>query len=137
MQFGVENIQKGQLRKKEDMQVDLEITSVIELIGELRGNICYSFSNNTAKKLVSKMMMGMPVEEMDEMAISAVAELTNMITGSAATMLSSKEIVFDITPPSIIFGEALSIGISPLEILAVDIQTQDGKIEVNIGLEKN
>lgn len=134
-QFGVKDIKRGKIQKKENMNVNLNITSVIGVVGEIRGNISYSFSKDTAKKIASTMMMGMPVETLDDMARSAIGELANMITGNAATMLASKEISFDITPPSIIFGENIYMIISSVGALAIDIETDVGNIEVNIGLE--
>ena len=50
------------------------------------------------------MMMGMPVENLDDMAISAISELGNMIMGTAATMLSENGVIIDITPPVVELG---------------------------------
>ena len=57
-----------------------------------------------ACEIASKMMMGMPVPELDEMAMSAISELGNMIMGNAATILSTKGIGIDITPPTLCRG---------------------------------
>ena len=38
---------------------------------------------NTAKDIASRMMMGMPVVELDAMARSALSELGNMMMGNA------------------------------------------------------
>ncbi len=48
--------------------------------------------------------MGMPVTELDDMAMSAISELGNMIMGNAATIFSTKGIVIDITPPTVCRG---------------------------------
>ena len=42
------------------------------------------------------MMMGMPVTELDEMSQSALSELSNMLTASAATSFSNLGITIDI-----------------------------------------
>lgn len=134
-QFGVGDVRRGKLQKKEKMRVDLDITSVISMIGQIRGNIAISLSENTAKGIVSTMMMGMPVDKIDEIAISAIGEFTNMITGNASTILSSSNLSVDTTPPSVISGTDIFFIISSVETLAIDIETQHGKIELNIGLE--
>lgn len=134
-QFGVADVRRGKLQKKEKMRVDLDITSVISVVGEVRGNIALSLSENTAKGIVSTMMMGMPVEKIDEIAISAIGEFTNMVTGNASIIFSGNNLFVDTTPPSVISGKDIFFIISSVETLAIDIETQHGKIELNIGLE--
>ena len=133
--FGAEDIKKGGIQKKDDMYVDMDITSVIGIIGAIRGNIAYSFSQDTAKKLVSAMMMGQPVNEMDMIARSAIGELANMITGTASSILAKSGVVTDVTPPSIIFGKDVYFIISSVQTIALAMETKFGKIEINIGLE--
>lgn len=133
--FGIETTQKLSISKKDNMNVDLDITSVIGIIGDLRGNIAYSLSNETAKNIVSGMMMGMPVSEIDSMGRSAIGELSNMITGTASSIFASNSVSIDITPPSIIFGEEIYFVISSVQAITVKVETSAGLIEVNIGLE--
>ncbi len=134
-QFGITDIKKGGLKKKDSMQVDMDITSVVGVIGHIRGNIAYSFSEDTAKKIASSMMMGMPVAEIDSIARSAIGELTNMVTGTACALLAENNELIDLTPPSLIFGKDIYFIISSVETIALDIDTRCGEIEVNIGLE--
>ena len=54
-------------------------------------------------------MMGMPVEALDDMASSALCELSNMIMGSTATLFSTQKIVMDITPPISLYGNNLKL----------------------------
>lgn len=137
--FGVTDIKRGSIQKKENMHVNMDITSLIGLVGGVRGNIAYSFSQDTARQIVSKMMMGAPVIEFDEVSRSAIGELANIITGTASGiisgMMSEKGTVVDTTPPSIIFGRDIYFMISSVPTIAIGMDTQFGKIEVNIGLE--
>lgn len=136
-QFGFEKVERGSIRKKENMNVDMDTISIVGLVGDVKGNVSYAFSEETAKTIISKMMMGMPVEELDEMARSAMSEFANMITGTAIANLSGIEEVNEVTPtpPSIIYGKEIYMIITPMETLAIDLETDAGKIEVNIGLE--
>ncbi len=77
---------------------------MIGVTGEMRGQVIIAFAYDKALEIASKMMMGMPVPELDEMAASALSELGNMIMGNAATILSTKGIGIDITPPSLCRG---------------------------------
>ncbi|AVK48192.1 hypothetical protein AXY43_09210 [Clostridium sp. MF28] len=134
-QLGITDIKMSGLSKKEKMFVNLEITSMIGIVGDIRGNIAYSMSEESAKKIISTMMMGMNVENIDEIGRSAIGELTNMITGNAATMLSDNGYLTDITPPSTVFGKDMYFIISTVETIAIEIDSSIGRIEVNIGLE--
>ncbi|MFZ5985949.1 MAG: chemotaxis protein CheX [Bacillota bacterium] len=133
--YSIEGIKRGNISKKDNMNVDLDITAVVGLIGGIRGNVAYSLSQETAKGIVSAMMMGAPVEEMDSLARSAIGELSNMITGTASGILAQDGAMVDITPPSIIFGKEMYFIISSVETISVDMDTPYGKIEINIGLE--
>ena len=134
-QLGIGEVKRGEMRKKERMIVDMDITSIIGLVGEIRGNIAYSLSQETAKSIVSAMMMGMPVNELDAMERSALGELANMITGAAGVIINNSGTFVDITPPSIIFGEDIYFIISSVDTITIDFDTPFGKIEVNLGLE--
>lgn len=134
-QLGITDIKMSGLSKKEKMFVNLEITSMIGIVGDIRGNMAYSMSEESAKKIISTMMMGMNVENIDEIGRSAIGELTNMITGNAATMLSDNGYLTDITPPSTVFGKDMYFIISTVETIAIEIDSSIGRIEVNIGLE--
>ncbi|AGX43030.1 chemotaxis protein CheX [Clostridium saccharobutylicum] len=134
-QLGITDIKMSGLNKKEKMFVDLEITSMIGIVGDIRGNISYSMSEESAKKVISIMMMGMSIDKIDEVGRSAIGELTNMITGNASTLLYSNGYLTDITPPSTILGKDMYFIISTVETITIEIDTSIGRIEVNIGLE--
>ena len=77
---------------------------MIGVTGQMRGQVLIALTNTKACDVASKMMMGMPVPELDDMAMSAISELGNMIMGNAATILSTKGIGIDITPPTVCRG---------------------------------
>ena len=91
--------------EKTDFKLDGDpMLIMLGITGELSGQACFVISIEIAKKIASKMMMGMPVEEFDDMARSAISELGNMVMGNAATILSNNNVLIDITPPTIITG---------------------------------
>ena len=86
---------------------EFESESVIIMIGvpgEMRGQVIIAFTFEKACDIASRMMMGMPVSELNEISTSAISELGNMIMGNAATILSTKGIGIDITPPTLCRG---------------------------------
>lgn len=78
-----------------------ELTALIGISGRLEGNVLYGFTQDSARSIASK-MIGQEVVEMDEMALSAIGEIANMITGNAATLLANLGAECEITPPVII-----------------------------------
>lgn len=134
-QFGVGGFERGAFEIKESMVVKKDITTIIGLVGDIRGNIAFSFAEDTAKKICSAMMMGMPVNEIDEMAQSALRELSNMIVGQSLLKIESEGLNNDITPPSLIFGKDILFTISQVESKSIEVKTSLGDIEINMGLE--
>jgi chemotaxis protein CheX len=134
-QFGVSNIDIGALEKKERMLVTLDVTAIVGLVGDIKGNVAYSLSQETAKKIIATMMPGRPVTDFDVLARSAIGELSNMVTGRASILLSNMGVNIDISPPSIIVGEEIVFIISPVQSIVVNMDTPAGRIEVNIEIE--
>lgn len=89
---------------KETAFAEDSIIIMIGITGEMRGQVMIAMTCDVAMNIASKMMMGMPVTELDEMSISAISELGNMIMGNAATIFSTKGIGIDITPPTVCRG---------------------------------
>ena len=52
-----------------------EIVIILGITGDIKGQAVFSFTEGMAKSIASGMMMGMPVDEIDEMAKSALSEL--------------------------------------------------------------
>lgn len=88
-----------------------EMTYAIQVgvVGELKGQVILAMEENNAKDVASRMMYGMPVNELDEMSSSALNELSNMIMGNTATIFSTLGIIIDITPPLAVYGKDLHL----------------------------
>ena len=95
------DMQVGKPYVKQTAFADDSVIIMIGITGEMRGSVIIALTYNKALEIASKMMMGMPVTELDEMATSAISELGNMIMGNAATILSTKGVGIDITPPTL------------------------------------
>ena len=135
-QLGFQQVKRGNLRVSEKMAVSLDVIAVVGLSQQLRGNVAYAMSQDTAKKFASVMMMGMPVEQLDEMSQSAISEASNMITANAAMTLESQGIAVNISPPTLVIGQGVKVRISHVQSLIVEIVTEAGVIEVILGLER-
>ena len=76
-----------------------EVLIMLGVTGAMSGQVILSITEEHAKMIASGMCMGMDVSELNDMAISAISEMGNMVMGTAATMLSASGIQIDITPP--------------------------------------
>lgn len=133
--YGMVNIKAGPLQRKENMYIESDVTAIIGLVGKIRGNVAFSLSEDTSKKILSVMMDGEPVPEIDNMARSTIGELANMITGTALTILSHSGVNTEITPPSIVFGKDVFVILSSVPSTEAIIGTELGNVTVNIAFE--
>jgi chemotaxis protein CheX len=133
-QLGFENIVKGKLSVGDQFVESKGITILVGLTDQLRGNIAYNMTEETAMQIASKMMMGMPVASLDDLAQSAISELTNMVTGNAATSFEKEGLRVDISPPSLVVGEKFRVKVSSTKFIIVEMVVDSLVIELNIGL---
>jgi chemotaxis protein CheX len=120
-QFGMSS-QSGEPKPTENPFSGKDVYTVIGVTGELRGQVYLGLSKDTSLGVVSAMMGGMPIAELDEMGQSALAELFNMICGNAMTRFSAEGLTLDITPPSVVIGKELTISSSKVKILSVSFE---------------
>lgn len=130
-----ENPQRGQLSLRQNVFTTQQVTIMAGVNGEVEGTVLYGMSLVTAQKIAAA-MIGSDVDSLDEMALSAVSELGNMITGSAATTLSQSGFDVDITPPSVIRGVEVEVT-TRTPALVVPVITHYGKVEINVALAEN
>jgi len=133
-QLGFQNITKGKVSVGDQFMMSKGVTVLVGLTDEMRGNVAYNMTEETAKKIASIMMMGMPVAAMDEMAQSAIAELTNMVTGNAATNFEKSGLKVDILPPNLVVGADFKAQVSCNKFLIVEMIVDSLLLELNIAL---
>jgi len=136
-QLGFSTAKKVGIGARKREIVSSGVVIVLGIIGEIRGNIVYVIDFESAKKIASTMMMGMPVPELDEMAQSALSELTNMLTANAATCFSNVGITADISTPTLLYGNNLTVKMSSEKVLSVKLEADSIPIEINISFENN
>lgn len=135
-QLGFNNISKGKLSAKGKELINSGVIIVVGIVGSVKGNVVYVINTESAKKIASTMMMGMPVNELDEMAKSALSELTNMLTANAATFFSQLDIPIDISTPTLLHGENISVEMNSGKVLCVQLLADGIPFDINISFEK-
>ena len=133
-QIGFTSVSRKGISLKEKKFMVSGVVLTLGIVGDKKGNVVYSIDMDGAKKIASTMMMGMPVTALDDMSISAISELGNMIMGNAATIFSTKGYVIDITPPSVCHGD-MTITQSYTQNICVPIHSGDEvALELNIAV---
>ncbi len=126
---------KGQLSMRPLTFTSQQCNLMTGVVGSIEGQVIYGMSLTTADKIAST-MIGQPVRTFDQLAASAIAELGNMITGNAVTLLSEAGCVCDITPPSLIRGTNVKINMLNIPALVVPVCLSQGTIELTVSLRE-
>jgi len=101
-----------------------QVNVLVGLTQGLKGNIVVGLPDAAALKIVSAMMCGMEITEIDVMAKSALSEFTNMLCGNMVSKLNSEEII-DISPPTIVTGDNMYLMISRAPSKIVQLKLAD------------
>ena len=134
-ELGFGNVKMGVLSGKGKEITGSGVFVILGIVGAIRGNAVYAIDIESAKQIASVMMMGAPVDDFDDMASSAISELTNMLTANAATAFSNSGILIDISTPTMLQGENISINMSSDQVLCVQLLADDIPLEINISFE--
>jgi len=124
----------GEITVKDAKLVDNHIWIKIGVSGHVTGDIVYGIEDQVALALISKMMGGFEIHEIDEMGKSAISELENMISGNASSILSNKGIDLQITPPKVIEKANLA-GFSAKKATAIPLNIEQvGQIQILVAV---
>ncbi|ACA44470.1 chemotaxis protein CheX [Clostridium botulinum] len=134
-QIGFSNVTREDVTIKNNVE-SLGILINLGIVGDIKGNIVYNIQGENGKKIASKMMMGLPVEELNEMAQSALSELSNMLTANASINFSNIGVNVNISTPTLMYGQDIKIKLNTDKILNIKIVADDIPIDVNVAFEK-
>lgn len=126
---------KGALRVQESPLASDEVTVLIGVTGEVKGVVLYCLGERTAKAFVGA-MTGEATPTFDRMAESAVAEMGNVITGLASSMLEKAGYRCHISPPSLITGRGVVISTLAIKRLVIPLETPLGEIAIHVAMQE-
>jgi chemotaxis protein CheX len=112
-----------------------EVTAIIGITGQLTGMAMYGMSEATALAIVGQ-LMGAPCDEMDELAMSGIGELANVITGCATTLLAQVGLTVDIAPPVLLQGAGIRMSTAGIQRLVVPLVTALGTVEAQLAVKE-
>ncbi len=112
------------------------VTLTLGFTKQMQGKVIYNMTADTARYIASTMMLGVPVVKFNELAQSALREMSNMLTARAAIKYSELGIDVDITTPELVIEEGNTIKISDAHYLTVEMDLGGHKIDVALFLER-
>lgn len=132
-EFGM-NVMRDSLALNQGPLRGADVNTIIGVTGQLEGQVIYTFEERVALRIASA-LMGEAVEELDELAKSAVAELGNIITGNAAIGLSENGYNCILTPPTLLTGKELIVT-TFTPVLNIPFSTDFGSVTVHVALRE-
>ena len=128
------SVERGDLTVAASGCTTQEITVIIGITGQLVGLVIFGLTEETARRIVSQ-LMGEPLLELDELALSGIAELGNVIAGRAATLLTERGLDSDIAPPVLLVGAGSRISTAGIQRLVVPLIANLGTIEIQLAIK--
>lgn len=125
----------GQMSLEDSKLMAKEVKVHLGITGGLEGVVFYGMSIDTACELTS-IMLGEKIEEMDATVQSAIAELGNVISGTASGLLEKAGFITDITTPTVVIGSGAVIKTMSLKPLLITLTTDVGEIVLMVALRQ-
>ena len=135
-QIGFPEPKRAKVTVKQKNAVSLGVSVIVGFTKQIRGNVVYNMTEDTAKFIASTMMMGMPVENFDEMAQSAISELSNMLTANTATHIAGLGLEVDISTPSLTVGADFEVKVCDGQYLVVAMDLSGKLVELDIAVDQ-
>jgi chemotaxis protein CheX len=76
------------------------------------------------------------VTAFDEISISALQELSNMVAGNGRFQLHDLGVISDITPPSMLMGRGIKATWHRIRAMSLPLQVSQGTVVVTVGLKQ-
>lgn len=111
-----------------------EVTVYLSFVGQVRGMLLLGVSLSTARAMVST-MVGEQIVELNEMGLSALAELGNLIAGGTCIELEKIGYSADITPPTVMIGPRSRISTLGVSRFVLPMASQHGSISLHVAVD--
>lgn len=111
------------------------VVLMLNVVGDVKGNVVYTINEMGSRKIASTMMMGMPVETLDDMAKSALSELSNMLTANGSINFSNDGINIDISVPTMMYGSEIEIMTSSDTMINVEFDIDGIRFDLYVALD--
>lgn len=134
-QVGFTRVKKTSLFLVGQEVPNIGLMNVIGVTGALKGSIIIGMEADSAMRVVSIMMGGIQVKQLDKIAQSAISELSNMVCANACSKFCVAGIDgLNISPPTLIMGKDARIKLAVPKLLAVKYLVDEIAIDIYVGL---
>jgi len=128
-------VERGELRLETGSHVTDDVTVVLSLVGAVDGTVFLSMSTDTAVSIASA-GLDVGTKTLDRLTQSGIAELGNVITGSASTKLAASGFESNISTPSLIVGKGATISTLEFPRVVVPLVTSLGHVTMHLALRE-
>jgi chemotaxis protein CheX len=132
-QLGFKTIVRGKLFSRDQFIDSQGVIINVQLTNQVSGNVAFTMSEESARRLSSVMMMGMPVSSLDPMAQSALCEMVNMVTANAANSLNKDGVTVGLVPPALSQNTA-KLKLCNSNFIGIEMLIDELPLEIGIGL---
>ncbi|MDQ0203927.1 chemotaxis protein CheX [Pectinatus haikarae] len=135
-QIGIQNVEKTSLSLTGPLFSYKGILLNIAVVGSIKGAILITMDKESAKKVAAKMMMGMEVTEFNDLALSALSEMGNMVCANACTQFSKIDVEgLDISPPTLLMSDTeCQVTLPVPKTISIDLLCDNIPIKLHVGL---
>lgn len=105
------------------------------IVGDKTGNVIYHVNEDAAKKIATIMMSGATIDKLDDMAKSAISEMSNMLTANSTINLSNEGINVDISVPTMAYGTNIDVEMSASNSIYIAFNVDDFEFNTYISIE--
>ena len=113
------------------------VTLTVGFTRQMQGKVVYNMTADTARFIASTMLFGLPVTKFNDMAQSALREMSNVLTAHAAMGFSKMGVEVDITTPELLIGEDHTLKISDSNYLNVEMEVGGYRIDIALAVDRD
>jgi chemotaxis protein CheX len=128
-------VERGGLLLEDNPYATDDVTAVIGVGGKLCGSLYLSMAETVALKLISA-ILGQDAVEIDELGQSGIAEMANVIAGSAGIGLAEEGVKTVINPPLVLVGRGVRLSTMEIQRLVVPLTTAYGEVKLHVALRE-
>ncbi len=109
---------------------------IIGLTGKIKGRIIYLLDPKSSVTLAGKMLME-ELTELNDIAYSALSELSNMISGATLSQPDMCEELIEISPPTLFQGETVTISSLKDDVYLLPFEFESCKLCIFVAVDKS
>ena len=129
-----QEVSSGDMTLLRGTEVRGDVSIVIKVTGDSEGCIIVNMDDATARR-VGAVMSGSDCGCAPPLEMDAIAELSNMIAGNAASSLNDLGCDFTLSPPAVVRPADIPARTEGVEVFSVPLDTRCGEILVNVSLK--